>query len=268
MTEPAGPTPTPDAPASAVVPETPVTDGGGESPPVGAVTGTADRVVPRRSGMSSVLAMVREAVLVVAIALSLSLLLKTFLIQTFYIPSASMEDTLIKDDRVVVSKLTPGPFDLHRGDIVVFEDPGGWVQHQPRVPTGPVRSKIRESLIFVGLLPNDSKEHVIKRVIGLPGDTVACDSRDRITVNGVVIDETYLKPGSTTCSVWTERKIVVPEGRLWVMGDNRNGSGDSRYRGPIPQDLVVGKAFVLVWPFDRSTLLRTPDTFDRVPDPA
>ncbi|MFN8077013.1 MAG: signal peptidase I [Kineosporiaceae bacterium] len=265
MTEPSGTTPASDGPGADPFADL-TSSSGGSAPTTAAVADRAgsDDVVPNRS--RAFLSVLRETVLVIAIALTLSLLLKTFLIQTFYIPSESMENTLVKDDRVVVSKLTPGPFDLHRGDVVVFEDPGGWVQHKVRQPAGPVRTKLREGLIFVGLLPNDSKEHVIKRVIGLPGDTVACDTQDRVTVNGVAIDETYLKPGSRTCDVWTDRKVVVPEGHLWVMGDNRNDSGDSRFRGPIPQDNVVGKAFVLVWPLDRSHLLRTPHVFDRVPD--
>lgn len=221
----------------------------------------------RRSALAPALSAVTEFVVVVGMALAISLVVKTFLVQAFYIPSGSMENTLLEDDRVVVSKLTPGPFDLDRGDIVVFKDPGGWLPPPVEPDDGPVRHAMRAVLTFVGLLPHDSGEHLIKRVVGLPGDTVACcDSDGRLTVNGVAIDEPYLFPGNEPSG--TTFSQTVPAGALWVMGDHRDISEDARVHGPVPQDDVVGRAFVLVWPLDRATGLGRPGAvFERVPDP-
>ncbi len=222
----------------------------------------------------SLFAALRETVVVVAIALALSLLVKTFLVQAFFIPSQSMENTLLIGDRVIVSKLTPGPFDLQRGDVVVFTDPGGWLP--PSVPPadGPVRKALRGALTFVGLLPSQSGNHLIKRIIGLPGDhVVCCDDDGRVSVNGTSITEPYVYSGN----IPSERDfdITVPAGRMWVMGDHRQESEDSRYHddgrgttGSVPLSDVTGKAFVLVWPFDRATWLSRPDTtFAGVPAP-
>jgi signal peptidase I len=218
-----------------------------------------------RSALSAVLGAVTEVVVVVAMALAISLVVKTFLIQAFFIPSGSMENTLLEDDRVIVTKLTPGPFALDRGDIVVFKDPGGWLPAPVAPQEGSVRHAMRAVFTFVGLLPHDSGEHLIKRVIGLPGDTVACcDDTGRVTVNGVAIDEPYLFPGNVPSLRTFSR--TVPTGDLWVMGDHREISEDSRVHGVVPRDDVVGRAFVLVWPLNRATGLGRPeDVFAKVP---
>lgn len=204
-------------------------------------------------------AAVKEIVVVLAMALTLSFIVKTFLVQAFFIPSESMEDTLVVGDRVVVSKLTPTPFDIDRGDVIVFDDPGDWLDESPQVDRGPVLNGLSDALMFVGLLPDTSEGHLIKRVIGLPGDSVqCCDSDGRVLVNGEPIDERpYLKPGTEKNQ--QEFNITVPQGSYWVMGDNRNDSSDSRFHDPsgngadgsVPKDLVVGKAVVTVWPFGR-----------------
>lgn len=226
---------------------------------------------PARRG-SGLLAWLRETAIIVVSALVLSMLIKTFLAQAFYIPSGSMEQTLAVGDRVLVNKLAPGPFDVNRGDIVVFRDPGGWLpQDRGPGPTG-VRGVAVDVLTFVGLLPQDSGEHLIKRVIGLPGDVVeCCEEQGRVTVNGVPLDEPYLAAGVRPSE--TEFATVVPEGHLWVMGDNRQNSQDSRYKqgdpggGSIPVDEVVGVAFVTLWPVDRWQILRNPGaTFAEVSD--
>jgi signal peptidase I len=218
--------------------------------------------------------MTREVGFVLVGALALSLLIKTFLLQAFYIPSESMENTLVKNDRVVVSKLTPGPIDLKHGDIVVFKDPAHWLTPQPAPRRGALAAAAVKALTFVGVLPSDSGEHLIKRVIGLPGDTVeCCDAQGRLMVNGEPIDEvSYLKPGARPSG--TPFKVTVPPGRLWVMGDNRGNSADSRAHrdngqdGTVPIENVVGRAFVLVWPQDRFTWLSNPgDVFAGVPQP-
>jgi signal peptidase I len=218
-------------------------------------------------------ALVREVVLVLVIALGLSLLIKTFLVQAFFIPSPSMESTLIRGDRVLVSKLTPGPFDLKRGEVVVFADPDNWLAPTERAPEGPFRSGIRSGLTFVGLLPADSDEHLIKRLIGLPGDKVVCCADDgRLTVNGVSIDEPYVHGEDQPSE--KDFSITVPADHIWVMGDNRLVSQDSRFHqddaggGSVPIKDVVGRAFVTVWPLDRFDLLRVPSaTFAKVPVP-
>nr|WP_234346431.1 signal peptidase I [Cellulomonas timonensis] len=216
----------------------------------------------------------RETAIILVSAFILSFLVKTFLVQAFFIPSASMEDTLVEGDRVLVSKLTPGPFDLHRGDIVVFKDPGGWLPSSSTADQGAVAEKVSQALTWVGLLPQDSGEHLIKRVIGLPGDRVASEgSGEPVTVNGVAIDEPYVAQGVSPSDISFD--ITVPEGYVWVMGDNRSDSADSRYHlgdpggGSIPIDNVVGMTFIKVWPFDRLGLLRNPsETFTEVPDPS
>jgi signal peptidase I len=205
--------------------------------------------------------------------MALSLLVKTFLIQPFHIPSASMEDTLIKDDRVIVSKLTPGPFDLARGDIVVFADPDGWLGDLPEVS----RTPLSRLLIFLGLAPDDSNEHLIKRVIGLPGDNVSCcDVDGRVQVNGTSIVEPYIKPGDTPNGGREPFSITVPEGRVWVMGDHRSDSADSRLHddgtgavGSVPIDKITGRAVATVWPLARVTWLTAPErVFGSVPPPS
>jgi signal peptidase I len=227
-----------------------------------------------RGPAAALFSLVREVVLVLVIALGLSLLIKTFLVQAFFIPSPSMENTLIRGDRVLVSKLTPGPFDLRRGDIVVFADPGNWLTPIEREPEGPIRDGIRSTLTFVGLLPADSDEHLIKRLIGLPGDTVACcDAEGRLTINGTAIEEPYVYAGNEPSEM--KFSITVPAGRIWVMGDHREVSQDSRFHqdevggGAVPISDVVGEAFIKVWPLERSGLLRNPSsTFADVPAPA
>lgn len=228
---------------------------------------------PARRSRGALLGLLRETVIVVGTALILSLLIKTFLVQAFFIPSPSMQQTLTPGDRVLVSQLTPGPFDLERGDVVVFKDPGQWLDPMPPPERGPVAQGVVDVLTFVGVLPQDSGEHLIKRVIGLPGDTVACcDSAGRVTVNGQPLDEPYVYPGNAPSDMTFE--VTVPAGRIWVMGDHREASQDSRWhqdlpgQGTVPLDLVVGRAVLLIWPFDRLGWLGDyPDTFADVPAP-
>ena len=220
-------------------------------------------------------AAIREFVVVVAMALALSFVVKTWLMQAFYNPSGSMEDTLILNDRVVVNKLVPGVIDLQRGDVVVFEDPGEWLAEIPEVSHGPVRDGVERVLTFVGLLPDTSDNHLIKRVIGMPGDTiVCCDSEGRLSVNGVPVTEPYIKPGDVPSSITFD--ITVPEGKVWVMGDHRSDSEDSRFHDPqgtgaegsVPIADVTGRAVAIVWPFDRAGWLSRPEsTFATVPAP-
>jgi signal peptidase I len=212
----------------------------------------------------------RELVGIVATALVISVLIKTFLVQAFYIPSGSMENTLLVNDRVLVNKLVDKPDEIHRGDIVVFRDPGGWLNGAPDpVADSGLRGRLRAALVFVGLAPAVGEEDLIKRVIGVGGDRVACcDEEGRITVNGVSLDEPYTFGDDDPSA--QEFSVTVPAGRLWVMGDHRSVSEDSRAHneqpgtsGYVPVDDVIGRAFTVVWPLDRARLLRTPATFRR-----
>ncbi|WP_104118500.1 signal peptidase I [Arthrobacter sp. B1805] len=215
------------------------------------------------------LAWLKEIGTIVVIALVLSFLIKTFLFRAFFIPSGSMEKTLEIDDRIFVNQLVPQPFDLERGDIVVFRDTEGWLPEQAEVEV----SWLKEAMIFIGLAPDESQQHLVKRVIGLPGDhVICCDAQGRITVNGQPLDEPYLYPGANPSDLPFD--VVVPEGRIWVMGDHRNASADSRANrdkpgeGFVEVDDIEGKAAVIAWPLNRIGFLGNhPDVFDDVPDP-
>ncbi|MFF4424539.1 signal peptidase I [Streptomyces sp. NPDC001549] len=217
-----------------------------------------------------------EVPLLVVVALCIALLLKTFLVQAFFIPSGSMEQTIRIGDRVLVDKLTPWfGSEIERGDIVVFKDPGGWLKGEAaRPPKDPIVVKqIKQGLTFIGLLPSADEQDLIKRVIGVGGDTVkCCDSRGRVTVNGSPLDEPYVNPGNTPSDSTFE--VQVPEGRLFVMGDHRANSSDSRFhldegfQGTIPESGVVGEAVVIAWPYGHWTRLEQPATFRMVPDQA
>ncbi|MFD0411458.1 signal peptidase I [Kitasatospora sp. NPDC127116] len=203
--------------------------------------------------------------LIVLVALLVALVMKTFLIQVFVIPSGSMEQTIQIGDRVLVDKLTPWfGSEPQRGDIVVFKDPGGWLERD-RKPSGdgPVLGGAKQVLTFVGLLPSDNEQDLIKRVIGVGGDTVeCCDAQGRLSVNGRPVEESYLAPGNPPSR--QTFKVQVPQGRLWVMGDHRDVSADSRFhmgnpgQGTVPLSDVVGRAFVIAWPLDRFHQLDAP----------
>jgi signal peptidase I len=234
----------------------------------------ADQEPDGPGGLQVLGAAVKEFAIVVGMALVLSFIVKTWLIQAFYIPSGSMENTLQVNDRVIVSKLTPGPVDLKRGDIIVFADPGDWVEAPVVQERGKLTTVVRETLTFVGLLPDTAENHLIKRVIGLPGDrVVCCDEGGRLTVNGVPVKEPYIHEGDAASE--RDFDITVPRGRVWVMGDHRSDSSDSRFhdspdddgsRGSVDERLIVGRAVALVWPLDHMAWLSNPtETFARVP---
>ncbi|WP_349897327.1 signal peptidase I [Parafrigoribacterium soli] len=217
---------------------------------------------------------IRDIVLILLAAIIISVGIKTFLIRSFYIPSGSMENTLQINDRIIVNELVPKVVPIEHGDVVVFKDPGGWLDAQPAAPKqSGLAAGVDWMLSVVGLSAPDSNDHLIKRVIGLPGDTVACcNTLNQMTVNGVPLDEPYLKlrDGAKRAS-GTDFKVVVPKNSLWVMGDNRYDSKDSRYntatpsKGFVPMDDVVGRAFLISWPSSHWTWLDNyPEVFDGV----
>lgn len=216
----------------------------------------------RRRGF---LGFLRDVIVIVVIAALVSFLVKTFVVRSFYIPSGSMEQTLLVDDRILVDELTPRWTGYERGDVVVFEDPGGWLPATVQEPAGPpLAEAIDVVLTFIGLSASDSKDHLVKRIIGLPGDhVVCCNALGQITVNGTPVDESgYLNlPEGSTLASEQPFDITVPEGHLWLLGDNRNRSQDARAHqdlpsgGFVPVDNLVGKAFLTTWPLGRIGLI-------------
>jgi len=210
---------------------------------------------------------VRELVILVVIALVIAVAIKTYAIQAFFIPSGSMQNTLEINDRVLVNKIVYDTRPIHRGDIVVFNGDGSW--DPGSVPTSEnfaVKFADGFASMFGFGHPGDI---LIKRVIGLPGDTVACcDAEGRVTVNGVPLSEqSYLFPGDVPSQ--SRFNITVPPGRLWVMGDHRSISDDSRDHegspggGTIPESAVLGRAFVIIWPPSQWRILPIPATFEQ-----
>ena len=215
----------------------------------------------------------KEVPILIIVALLIALVLKTFLLQAFVIPSGSMEQTIKIGDRVLVDKLTPWfGSKPQRGDVVVFKDPGHWLDGETTSTTSDpiVIKQIKEFFVFIGLLPSSNEQDLIKRVVAVGGDTVkCCDSQGRVTVNGIALTETaYLHPGNPPSQI--KFTVKVPAGRLWVMGDHRSNSADSRYHldedgnGTVPESLVVGRAFVIAWPMGHMTSLKEPATFAAV----
>ena len=233
----------------------------------GAAPGAAGGTRPRRRRRRRRRSFWREFPILVAVALLLAVLIKTYALQAFFIPSGSMENTLDINDRVLVNKLVYDFRDIHRGDIIVFNGDGSWSPGSVPVSSN-VFSEFFTNLGGMFGLGHPGSIYV-KRVIGLPGDHVACcDAQDRVTVNGVPLSENaYLYPGNSPSLIRFD--IMVPAGRLWVMGDHRDVSDDSRGHlgqpggGTIPRSAVVGRAFIIIWPPSRWRILPIPGTFER-----
>jgi len=204
--------------------------------------------------------LLREVPIIVVSALVVSILVKTFLIHFFFIPSGSMENTLKIGDRIAVNKLANFFTDIKRGEVVVFKDPSNWLGQAPGETGSKPVVAIKNALVTVGILPDPAKQYLIKRVVGVGGDKViCCDAKGRLSVNGISINEPYIfsgnKPSDSTFN------ITVPKGFIWVMGDHRGASADSRFhtddihKGMVPLPDVVGRAFVTVWPLKHVTFL-------------
>ncbi|MES2092485.1 MAG: signal peptidase I [Actinomycetota bacterium] len=225
--------------------------------PIGSVAET------RRHKTRGVRLFIRDIVLIVLAAIIISVGIKAFLIRSFYIPSGSMENTLQVQDRIIVNELVPRVFPVQRGDIVVFKDPGGWLMTRPPVQQNGFVAGVDWVLSVVGLSAPDSNDHLVKRVIGLPGDKVACcNAFGQMTVNGIPLVEPYLKlDNGVTRVAANDFAVTVPKNSLWVMGDNRYNSEDSRAhpdtptRGFVPMSDVVGRAVLISWPANNWTWL-------------
>ncbi|MGW2207492.1 signal peptidase I [Streptomyces sp. NPDC001774] len=207
----------------------------------------------------------KELPLLVVAAIVLALLVKTFLVQAFSIPSDSMQNTLQSGDRVLVDKLSPWfGAKPDRGDVIVFHDPSNWLQDVPVAEPNAVQTL----LSVIGLMPSADEKDLIKRVIAIGGDTVECKRGGPVKVNSKPLYEPYIYPGNTPCDDKPFGPFKVPEGKLWVMGDHRQASADSRWhmgdprtRGFVPVSDVVGRAILVVWPVNRWATLPVPETF-------
>jgi signal peptidase I len=239
-----------------------------------AITSRSDRAVTTAARRKrSTLLFLRDLLVIFVVAVLVSFLIKTFLVRSFFIPSQSMEQTLVQDDRIIVNQLVPEMNPISRGDVVVFRDPGGWLPARVETQQPPLIAAIDWFLAFVGLSAPDSNDHLVKRVIGLPGDhVICCNALGQLSVNGVPLDEPYvaLPPGETKVSR-DDFDRVVPDDSLWVMGDNRYNSKDSRYNGEtplkgfVPIENIVGRAFVVSWPVGHwSWLGNYPEVYEGV----
>jgi signal peptidase I len=206
--------------------------------------------------------LLRELPILVILALLVSLLIKSFLVQFFYIPSGSMENTLQIKDRVAVNRIPFIGNDISRGDVIVFRDPAGWLPEASSVTGNGITNAIREGLVLVGIVPNPAKQYLVKRVIGVAGDNVV--AKDRVlTINGKPTNEPYIFAGNSPSD--TDFNITVPEGKVWVMGDHRGASGDSRVHqddvnnGMVPVEKITGRVIATIWPIKQIGFISSQD---------
>ena len=206
--------------------------------------------------------LLRELPILIALALIVSLLIKSFLVQFFFIPSGSMDNTLQIKDRVAVNRIPFIGNNIERGDVIVFRDPAGWLPDASQQSGNRVMSAIRDGLVLVGVIPNPAKQYLVKRVIGVAGDQVI--AKDSVlTINGEETYEPYIFAGNSPSD--TDFNVTVPEGKVWVMGDHRGASGDSRVHqddinnGMVPVDKITGKAVAIIWPLNRIDVIASHD---------
>ncbi len=209
----------------------------------------------------------REIPALLVVAVIVSLIIKTFLVQFFYIPSGSMENTLQVKDRVAVNKVPFLSREIHRGDVVVFHDPANWLPTWNNQEGNKYVHKAREILVAVGILPNPAKQFLVKRVIGVGGDNVqCCSAKGKLLVNGKETNEPYIFAGNEPSDM--KFNVTVPKGKVWVMGDHRGASADSRYhqddinKGFVPEPEIVGRVVAVIWPFKNAKLIERVNAFN------
>jgi signal peptidase I len=212
--------------------------------------------------------LLKELPVLVVVALVVSLLIKTFLVQFFYIPSGSMENTLQVKDRVAVNKLPFLSKDINRGDVVVFRDPDNWLPQITDYGTNKYVAKAKGALVAVGVLPNPAKQYLVKRVVGVAGDHIVCCTKSgNLTINDVEVTEPYIFDGNKPSEMTFD--VTVPKGKLWVMGDHRSASADSRYhqedinKGFVPLSRVTGRVVAIIWPFENITYVPKVDVLKK-----
>ncbi|HEX5542155.1 MAG TPA: signal peptidase I [Micromonospora sp.] len=218
----------------------------------------------------------QELPLLLVVAFCLAVLIRTFLLQVFFIPSSSMEDTLLVGDRVLVNKVVYDVRTPERGEVVVFQGTAAWAPALTAEADPGFFAKVGNTLADLVGVSQPGEKDFIKRVIGLPGDRVmCCDEQGRVTVNGVALDEPYVlrdspsevPPDVKDCQSRRFHEVEVPPGHLFLMGDHRRRSLDSRCQGTVPIENVIGRAFVIVWPQARWASLSAPDIFGDLPSP-
>lgn len=202
--------------------------------------------------------LLKELPILIVVALVVSLFIKSFLVQFFYIPSGSMENTLQIQDRVAVNKVPFISDNIKRGDIVVFRDPNNWLPENVENSSNSLAAKAKNILVTVGVLPNPAKQYLVKRVVGVAGDrVVCCTASGKLSINGVEVTEPYIYGGDAPSDMKFD--VTVPEGKLWVLGDHRGASADSRYHqedinsGFVPLERVSGRVVAVIWPFKNLT---------------
>ena len=212
--------------------------------------------------------LLKELPILVVVALVVSLFIKTFLVQFFYIPSGSMENTLQIKDRVAVNKIPFISNTIKRGDVVVFRDPNNWLPEIVDYSTNKYVAKAKSALVTVGVLPNPAKQYLVKRVVGVGGDRVVCCTKDgKLTINGVEVTEPYIFAGNKPSEMNFD--VTVPEDKLWVLGDHRGASADSRYhqddinKGFVPISKVSGRVVGVIWPFKNITYIPRVDVLKK-----
>ena len=210
----------------------------------------------------------KEFPFLIVVALVVSLFIKTFIVQFFFIPSGSMENTLQIDDRVAVNRLPFISNNIKRGDVVVFRDPDNWLPAAD-IETAPfIIAKAKAALVAVGVLPNPAKQYLVKRVVGVAGDRViCCTTTGKITVNGQEMNEPYIYDGNVPSDMNFD--VTVPKDKLWVMGDHRGASADSRYhqedinKGFVPLNRVTGRVLAVIWPIKNISLVPNVDALNQ-----
>ena len=212
--------------------------------------------------------LLKELPILVIVALVVSLFIKSFLVQFFYIPSGSMENTLQIKDRVAVNKVPFISNNIKRGDVVVFRDPDNWLPEIVEYSTNQNISKAKRALVAVGVLPNPAKQYLVKRVVGVSGDRVVCCTKEgNLTINGIEVTEPYIFAGNKPSEMNFD--VTVPKGKLWVMGDHRGASADSRYHqddinnGFVPLSKVTGRVVGVIWPFKNITYIPRVDVLNK-----